>query len=185
MNTDLFAAISDRATDSLNLVFNSRVGKDYLRDELGLDIEFVDQLRHFGLSSIANMLASVKAAKVLDLGPEDIIMSVATDGSELYKSEKEQFRFSAYPDGFTKKDVEKIIEERLINASPNHVEKLDNIGRNRIFNLGYFTWVEQQGVNLEDFEVRRTKQFWESMHDIIPIWDQCIREFNFEVGISD
>tara|TARA_Y100001960_G_scaffold333991_1_gene443219 strand:- start:10582 stop:11991 length:1410 start_codon:yes stop_codon:yes gene_type:complete len=185
MNTDLVAAISDRATDSLNLVFNSRVGKDYLRDELGLDIEFVDQLRHFGLSSIANMLASVKAAKVLDLGPEDIIMSVATDGSELYKSEKEQFRFSAYPDGFTKKDVEKIIEERLINASPNHVEKLDNIGRNRIFNLGYFTWVEQQGVNLEDFEVRRTKQFWESMHDIIPIWDQCIREFNFEVGISD
>ena len=27
--------------------------------------------------------------------------------------------------------------------------------RNRIFNLGYFTWVEQQGVSLDDFEARR------------------------------
>ena len=185
MNTDLVTAISDRATDSLNLVFNSRVGKDYLRDELGLDIEFVDQLQHLGFSSIANMLASIKTAKELNLGSEDIIMSVATDGAELYISEKEQFRVSAYPNGFNKKDVEKIIEASLINVSPNHIEKLDNIGRNRIFNLGYFTWVEQQGLNLEDFEARRTKKFWESMHEIIPIWDQCISEFNCQVGISN
>ena len=32
--------------------------------------------------------------------------------------------------------------------------------RDRIFNLGYFTWVEQQGVPLDEFEARRDQAFW-------------------------
>ena len=32
--------------------------------------------------------------------------------------------------------------------------------RARIFNLGYFTWVEQQGVALADFDRRRSQRFW-------------------------
>ena len=30
-------------------------------------------------------------------------------------------------------------------ADTEHLEELDSVGRNRIFNLGYYTWVEQQG----------------------------------------
>ena len=35
--------------------------------------------------------------------------------------------------------------------------------RNRIFNLGYYTWVEQQGVPVEAFERRRAQGFWSEL----------------------
>ena len=96
MNTDIVAGISDEATDGLNLVFTTDTGKRYLIERLGVDAEIVDQLRHFGFSSICNMLAAIKTAKQLDLGHDDVVISVATDGSELYVSEKEQLLAAEY-----------------------------------------------------------------------------------------
>ena len=52
------------------------------RADLGKDPEIVDQLRHFGFSSICNTLAAIKTAKQLDLGSDDVVISVATDGSD-------------------------------------------------------------------------------------------------------
>ena len=45
-------------------------------------------LEHFGLSSICNVLAAIKTAKLLGLGPDDAIITVATDGAALYPSER-------------------------------------------------------------------------------------------------
>ena len=89
--------ISDEATDGLNLVFTTEAGKRYLVERLGVDAGIVDQLRHFGFSSICNMLAAIKTAKQLDLGHDDVVISVATDGSELYVSEKEHLLANSYP----------------------------------------------------------------------------------------
>ncbi|SVA75418.1 uncharacterized protein METZ01_LOCUS128272, partial [marine metagenome] len=55
VNTDLVAAVSDQATDGLNLVFNTEVGRAFLREQMGVDPAIVENLRHLGLSSIANM----------------------------------------------------------------------------------------------------------------------------------
>jgi hypothetical protein len=54
--------------------------------------------------------------------------------------------------------------------------------RNRIFNLGYYTWVEQQGVAVSDFDRRRDQRFWRDLVASIPVWDRWIEEFNLEVG---
>ncbi|HFE45556.1 MAG TPA: pyridoxal-5'-phosphate-dependent protein subunit beta, partial [Nannocystis exedens] len=54
----------------------------------------------------------------------------------------------------------------------------------RIFNLGYFTWVEQQGVSLDEFERRRSQDFWRGLRDLLPHWDQMIEAFNGESGVS-
>ena len=40
--------------------------------------------------------------------------------------------------------------------------------RERIFNLGYFTWVEQQGVALADFDRRKGQDFWHDLHALDP-----------------
>ena len=56
--------------------------------------------------------------------------------------------------------------------------------RDRIFNLGYFTWVEQQGVSLDAFERRRDQAFWVGLRHAIPVWDELIRGFNAETGVS-
>ena len=184
MNTDIAAGISDEATDGLNLVFTTEVGKRLLVERLGVGAEIVDQLRHFGFSSICNMLAAIKTAKQLDLGHDDVVISVATDGSELYVSEKEQLLATGYPDGFGEIHAAEIVAQHLTGADTEHLEELDSSGRNRIFNLGYYTWVEQQGVSVEDFDVRRDQAFWNHLHTMAPGWDAMITEFNEATGVA-
>ena len=59
--------------------------------------------------------------------------------------------------------------------------ELRHIDRKRIFNLGYYTWVEQQGVSVEDFDRRRNQSFWQDLVASIPGWDRLIQQFNAEV----
>ena len=57
--------------------------------------------------------------------------------------------------------------------------------RERIFNLGYFTWVEQQGVSIEDFVARRDQSYWQAMRSVLPEWDEMIREFNARTKVLE
>jgi cysteine synthase len=41
--------------------------------------------------------------------------------------------------------------------------ELTEVDRRRIFNLGYYTWVEQQGIDFETFERRRDQSWWNSL----------------------
>ena len=75
---------------NLNLVFNTDIGRDYLIKKIGLEESLVHKLPEFGFSSIANILASIKLAKYMNLGKEDAFISVATDGADLYLSELEK-----------------------------------------------------------------------------------------------
>ena len=84
MNTDAVVAISDGATDQLNVLFNTRVGRDYLAGRRGVPLDVVEALDSFGLSSICNVLAAVRYARSAGLGPDDLIVTVATDGAGMY-----------------------------------------------------------------------------------------------------
>ena len=50
--------------------------------------------------------------------------------------------------------------------------------RERIFNLGYYTWVEQQGIDLESFERRNDQKFWDNQLDQFINIDNEIDYFN-------
>ena len=56
--------------------------------------------------------------------------------------------------------------------------------RQRVFNLGYFTWVEQQGVSLEEFSARSQQSFWDDLQELVPAWDAMIDKFNAESGVG-
>ncbi|MEM1334178.1 MAG: pyridoxal-phosphate dependent enzyme, partial [Actinomycetota bacterium] len=86
-NTDVVVAISDKATDELDLVFNSDSGVRRLA-RLSVPESVLDRLKHFGFSAICNTLAAIKTAKLHDLGPDDALITVATDGAALYPSER-------------------------------------------------------------------------------------------------
>ena len=45
MNTDVVAAVSDRATDTLFVLFNTEQGREYLIERCGLDAELVSKFR--------------------------------------------------------------------------------------------------------------------------------------------
>jgi len=184
MNTDLVAGVSDRSTDSLNLLFNSEVGRRYLRERRKLDAAAVRELEGLGLSSIANVLGAIKAAKRLGLGPEDAVVTVATDSAAMYASEREKFEAAHYPRGFDPVGAGEVFASHLEGVSDDHLIELGAADRNRIFNLGYYTWVEQQGVPLAEFDRRRPQEFWTGLHAAIPRWDELIREFNAETGLN-
>ena len=84
MNTDFVVGVSDQATNNLNLIFNTEIGQNYLKLKKGLQDIFVERLPEFGISSIANIIASIKLAKYMNLGPEDAIITVATDLSLIH-----------------------------------------------------------------------------------------------------
>ncbi len=68
-----------------------------------------------------------------------------------------------------------------LNAvTTDHLLEATQVDRNRMFNLGYYTWVEQQGVPLIDFERRRDQSFWRGLRDLAETWDQLIIAFNAE-----
>jgi cysteine synthase len=183
MNTDLVVGVSDRATDSLDLLFNTDVGKRYLAERKGVPVEVVERLYRFGFSSICNVLAAIKTAKYYDLGPDDVLMTVATDGAELYRSEHEK-QLAGWPDGFDEVGAAEVAGRYLWGVGTDHLEELTHVGRQRIFNLGYFTWVEQQGVTLEDFVARKQQAFWRDLRDLLAAWDRGIVEFNRQTGVA-
>jgi hypothetical protein len=165
------------------MVFNTEEGRAHLTGDRGVDEAVVDTLGHFGLSSICNVLASIKVAKQLGLGPDDAIVTVATDGGEMYGSERESMLAGRYAGGFGAAEAADAVDVHLDGTDTDHVEVLDGVGRNRIFNLGYFTWVEQQGIELEDFEARRDQSFWQAVQGMGPVWDAMIDEFNARTGV--
>ena len=184
MNTDVIVDISDRDTDALNVLFNTVEGKNYLRAR-GVDDDTIAALDSFGLSSICNVLGAIKVARLLRLGPDDVIVTIATDGAAMYRTEADKVLARDFPDGFGPTQAAETFGRSLEGQGTNDMLELTLEDRERIFNLGYFTWVEQQGVSIEDFEVRRSQDFWRGLRDAVPHWDDMIREVNARTGVLE
>jgi hypothetical protein len=60
--------------------------------------------------------------------------------------------------------------------------ELTRSDRERVFNLGYFTWVEQQGVSVEDFRARADQSYWKQLRGRLADWDGAIEEMNGRTG---
>ena len=185
MNTDVVVAVSDRATDRLGVLFGTPVGSAHLALRCGVAGEVLAQLPSLGLSSICNVLAGIKTAKALDLGPDDVVVTVATDGAAMYRSERELALERYFPEGFDEVAASEAFGEHLLGAASDHVRELTHEERLRIFNLGYFTWVEQQGVPIEEFVARRRPEFWAGVRAHAAEWDEAIDEFNERTGVRE
>ncbi len=185
MNTDLVIGVSDRATDGLNAVFNTDTGRAYLERRTGVAQELLGRLRWFGLSSLCNLLAAIKLARHDHLGPDDVVLTVATDGAALYASELRRYLERRGEGGkLTDAMAAELYGRYLAGADTEHVLEATARERERIFNLSYFTWVEQQGIALADFERRRSQAFWRGLHDLVPQWDEMITAFNHDTGCA-
>lgn len=181
MNTDVVIGVSDRLTDSLNLLFGSDAGRKYLQNRRNLDTELVAAFADVGISGFANIVASIKLAKQLHYGPDDVIVTVATDGASLYDSERDSYLAKHFGGSFDEVNAGEIFGSCLTAIATDNVMELTDQLRRQVFNLGYYTWVEQQGVNVEDFERRRHQSFWNGLTSSLPEWDRLIEDFNAEV----
>ena len=178
MNTDFVVGISDQNTDHLFTLFNTDQGRAYLEHRKQIDPKDIDNLQWFGLSSICNILAAIKYAKYRDLSEDDVILTVATDSAAMYQTEKEKILSKPEFTPFGQVGAAEIFSQYLAGLGTDHLKELNHMDRQAIFNLGYYTWVEQQGVSIEDFNIRKSQDFWNGLRKYIGQWDQLIEAFN-------
>jgi len=183
MNTDLVVDVSDRATDRLLGLFNTDAGRAHLAAR-GVPEAVLALLPSLGISSICNVLAAIKTAKQLGLGPDEAVVTIATDGAAMYLTEVEKVMLRDFPAGFGAVQAAETFGRYLLGAGTDDLLELTPTERERIFNLGYFTWVEQQGVPFDDFVARRDQGFWRDLRTNIPAWDDAIRELIARAGVE-
>ncbi|MBL8715281.1 MAG: pyridoxal-5'-phosphate-dependent protein subunit beta [Myxococcales bacterium] len=182
MNTDDATAVSDKATDALGVLFSHPAGREYLRTRRGVSDADLDQLGALGFSGICNVLAAIKAARYHDLGEDDVIVTVATDGAAMYGSERDKILKERFGGSLDLVGAAEVFGQHMAATTVDHFAELSHVDRTRIFNLGYFTWVEQQGVSLAEFEARRDQRYWRKLREVVPVWDAMIAEFNQKVA---
>ena len=182
MNTDVVCAISDVATDELDVLWNTDAGREYLSRSKGIGDGLLGALAHFGFSSTCNVLAAIKTAKLLDLGADDALITVATDGGDLYPSERAKTIARRYRGEYSHTDAAEAFGEHLAHVSTEHMIDMTEADRRRVFNLGYYTWVEQQGTPFDLFEQRRSQEFWRGLRRFVGVWDDMIDDFNARIA---
>ncbi|MGR3344703.1 MAG: pyridoxal-phosphate dependent enzyme, partial [Paracoccaceae bacterium] len=146
LNTDYVVGVSDKASDALNVVFNTSVGRGYLARRTGLGQEAIAGLADLGLSSIANVLGAIKMAKYMGLGADDVVLTVATDGAEMYGSEIDKVQAGVFGGTFDELAAAEAYGRHMLGTTTDNMQEMNLRDQERIFNLGYYTWVEQQGV---------------------------------------
>jgi hypothetical protein len=180
-NTDIITAIDDTACLHLLRLFNEPAGRQKLSD-LGLSENLIQNLTWLGLSSIANLLSAVKTAKYFAMTADDIIVSVATDSADLYQTRLSEMEAEA--GNYTDSQAEKDLERYLYATGTDYLEELTYPAKKRIHNLKYFTWVEQQGKDVNDLNrLWYDRQLWQDIYDQPDNWDPMIEEFNAKTGL--
>jgi cysteine synthase A len=180
-NTDLVTAIDDEDCMRLLRLFNEDTGKAYLAS-MGLDREFVEGLEILGISSVANILAAIKTAKYFEMTADDIIMTVATDSLDLYRSRIRELRQQYGP--YTETQAVKDLEKCLFGITIDHLKELTYLDKKTVHNLKYFTWREQQEKEVEDLDqLWYDRQIWPRIFNQPRRWDELIREFNEMTGL--
>ena len=182
MNTDFIVDITDKATDNLLVLFNTDEGRAHMRERMGVPAATIEALSSFGFSSICNVLAAIKVAKQQQLGPKDVLATVATDGAEMYLSEIARIVERDHRGSFDAAAAGEVRAAFLDGIDTANMLECTHEDRLRMFNLGYYTWVEQQGVPIEEFEARRSQDFWAETREIVHVWDGMISGFNARVA---
>jgi hypothetical protein len=174
-------AIDDEDCMRIFRLFNEKKGHQYLKS-LGIDGNIISNLHLLGISGISNMISAIKTARYFEMTGDDIIITVATDSAEMYGSRLTELtgERGAYSDIQAVKDYEKCI----CGTGTDNMKELGYNDRKKVHNLKYYTWVEQQGKDVEDLnQLWYDLEVWNRMFSQVDRWDTLINEFNERTGL--
>lgn len=178
---DMVIDIDDQNCMDLIRLFNEPAGLAFLRKK-GVDPDMVDKLNLLGISSVANLIGCIKMAKYYEMNDDSIIVTVATDSMEMYKSRlvEEQEERGDYTEVTATLDFER----SLMAQSIDWMQELTYWEKKRMHNLKYFTWIEQQGKKLEELNAQwYDEDYWSRQFHAYEEWDELIKEFNEKTGL--
>jgi cysteine synthase len=173
LNTDYVMLIHD--DDTVRGVKVIQDGAIMLSERLGVPAEATCNLwGKFGMSGIGNIIGAIKTAKLLGLGPDDNVVTVATDSFDRYPSVMEDLVARAGPadDATLEQWASSIFlgattEEILDTRSDAEKKRLDEMKREMWTNFGY----DDSLLN-----AMMTRDYWEEEYAKIPEMNEAIRQ---------
>ena len=181
-NTDMAIAIDDEDSQRLLRLFNTPEGQAYLKNELGLDDELIEKLTWMGISGIANVLCCIKMAKYYEFTADDVVVTVLTDSAVMYRSRVTEL--NEMHGAYNAHEASLDHHLHMLGLKTDNLIELTYAERKRVHNLKYYTWVEQQGMDVEDLNAQwYDKSVWDTVHAQAKDLDQLIEAFNEESGV--
>ncbi len=180
-NMDMVAGIDDEYCLRLLRLFNEPLGQNYLKKN-GVAPEIIAKLHLLGISSMANLIGTIKMTKYFEMDEKDIMFTIAADSMELYQSRFDELRKERGE--YTEHQAGKDFEACLTNLTIDHMLELTYWDKKRMHNLKYFTWVEQHGKDVEELDRQwYDDDYWKEKYHSYREWDQHIQQFNERTGL--
>jgi cysteine synthase len=172
LNTDFIALIKDEeSVQGLKLIHD---GTDILVEN-GVDrLDALAMKELFGVSGICNILGAIKMAKLLKLGPDDNVVTIATDGFDRYETvlvdlnkrylETEDFVLRRwFRDVFLKANTDDIADYRLVSQ------------KEKLFKQKEKDWLKF-GYSQKYLDSMKDMSFWDSEYQKIYHYDELIKK---------
>lgn len=171
LTTDFVALVSDEdCVRALKVIHDS----PETLVKLGVDPEVAESMRElFGVSGLCNILGAIKMAKYLKLGPEDNIVTVATDGFDRYSSvleelDKRVLETSDYV-------LERWVKDIVLDMDEDHVYDFRKMEKKeQLFKQKEKDWLPF-GYSKEYIDSMRSQEFWDNEYNKIPEYNEKIK----------
>ena len=127
-------------------------------------------------------MAAIKTAHYFELDSRDVLFVPLTDSMDLYGSRVEERRQTQglYGEPLAAADFSRYLQ----GIGTDNMRELSYHDRKALHNLKYFTWVEQQGREVDELERLWDPDFWTETYAIVDEWDRQISSFNARVGLT-
>jgi cysteine synthase len=143
--------------------------------KLGVAPELAESLRElFGVSGLCNILGAIKMAKYLKLGPEDNVVTIATDSFDRYNSVLEDLdnRYLETSESV----LSRWIKDIFLGMDEEHVYDFRRKDRKeQLFQQKERDWLPF-GYSKEYLDAMRTPEFWENEYHKVAAYDEKIKE---------
>jgi cysteine synthase A len=172
LQTDFVILIKDEETVQGVKIFHD--GVDSLV-KLGVDLSLAMSLRDsFGPSGICNVLGAIKLAKHLRLGPEDNVVTIATDGFDRYNSVLEDLN-SRYLE-LAPQVLDRWTHDIFLNAADDHIFDFRKPAvKERLFVQKENDWLKF-GYTKQFLDSMRNQSFWDAQYAKVPEYNRKIAE---------
>ena len=172
LTTDFIVLIKDDDTiKGLNVIHN---GTEVLT-KMGINPELAESMKNlFGPSGICNILGAIKMAKYLKLGPDDNVVTVATDGFDRYNSVIDDLHNRYLEvEGFV---MERWAKELFLGASEDEIyDTRGKSAKEKLFLQKENDWLKF-GYSKEYLDSMKLMSFWDAEYNKVFEYNEKIIE---------
>lgn len=172
LNTDFVTLIKDdECVKGLKVIHD---GTDVLV-KMGVEREVAESMKDlFGVSGICNIQGAIKMAKYLRLGPDDNVVTIATDSFDRYDSVLQDLerRYLETEDYV----LERWAKEVFLDVGEDYIYDFRKMeAKERLFEQKEKDWLPF-GYSKEYIDSMRNQEFWENEYNKIFEYDKKIKE---------